>query len=375
MRSIIVTMEENANIVIVGGANIEYIITSKKKIVQGAKNSVDIEELYGGSGVNYTLRLLHTGEKVYPILFLGDDHAGRQIQREIAKALIANDPKIRYFIEEKEFFIPSVQTPKSTIIVEGTQRTILTHDKNEKNIFRSFVAKRLKSIENCGALIIGHIHNDKPALCDRAENLSTIFSIKYFSDKKTLIYANFGASQLDHGFSFWREYLKSIDILQLNICEIKKFFKFTIDNPTLNDVLETLKKLNISAIITLDKFGALGILKDHQDTIFMARPVELGDKFIDSTGAGDAFCAGMVSVLNGKKRFTQNEFKEAMQTARSWAVYACTSYGGANKCPSAEAIETFHQSIVRKNEVLMYRGERIKDLTALIDITIELHEI
>ncbi len=366
-------MEDSKNIVVIGGANIEYVVTSEKKISKGAKNSVEIKELYGGSGVNYTLRLLHTGESVYPILFLGNDYAGVQIQKEISKALIANDPKIRYFIEEDEFFIPSVQTPKSTIIVEGVQRTILTHDKNEKNLFRAFVAKRLKNIENAGALIIGHIHNDKPILSAKAENLSTLFAIKYFSNKDILIYANFGASQLDHGFLFWKQYLKSIDILQLNICEIKRFFKSTIDNPTLDEVIEILRELNISAIITLDKFGALGILKDHKETIFMARPVELGEKLIDSTGAGDAFCAGMVSILNGKKDFTQNEFKEAMQTARSWAVYACTSYGGANKCPSAEAIETFHRSIVKQNEVLMYRGDRIKDLTALIDITVQLH--
>ncbi len=366
---------QNKNIVVIGGANLEYIITSDQEIVHGSKNSVNIEELYGGSGVNYTLRLLHVGERVYPILFAGEDHAGHQIQEAVASALTADDAKIHNFINKKDFFIKDVQTPRSTIIVEGTHRTILTYDQNTKNIFRSFVARRVKEVENIGAIIIGHIHNDKPTLSNNAEDLSTLFAIKYFKDKNALIYANFGAAQIDHGFSFWRDYLSFIDILQLNIYEIKQFFQTDESLPSLESIINTIQNLNISAIITLDKFGALGILKEHQDTIFMARPVDLGEKFIDSTGAGDAFCAGMVATLNGNKNITPNKFKEAMQVARSWAVYACKSFGGANQCPSAETIEMFHQKVIQNNEVLLYKGERIKDIAALIEITMELHEL
>ncbi len=367
-------MKEN-NIVVIGGANLEYIITSEYEIIRGSKNSVNIEEYYGGSGVNYTLRLLHTGEPVYPVLFLGDDHAGHQIQAEIATALTAENPKIRYFIEERGFFIPGVDTPKSTIIVEGAYRTILTHDKNRKNTFRSFVAERLKKVDDVSAVIIGHIHNDKPAISQTPENLSTIFAIKYFQHKEVLIYANFGASQLAHGFDFWKAHLPFVDILQLNVYEMKNFFQKENEYPTLEKIVKTLQDLEISAIITLDKFGAIGILKDAKDSVFLARPVDLGDKFADSTGAGDAFCAGMVAALNGKKTFTAYDFKHAMEVARSWAVCACMSYGGANHCPSAEAIETFHENIVKDNEVLQYQGERIKDIFALIDVTMELHDI
>ncbi len=365
----------NNTIVVIGGANLEYIITSDKKIIQGHKNSVNIQELYGGSGVNYTLRLLHAGESVYPILFVGDDHAGHQIQEVVASALIADNPNIYHFIHENEFFISNVQTPKSTIIVEDIHRTILSHDKNTQNLFRSFVSKRIKKIENAGAVIIGHIHNDKPSLSNNPEDLSTLFAIAYFKNKPTLIYANFGASQIDHGFSFWQKYLPYIDILQLNIYEIKQFFQTANKQPSLEEIITIIQNLNISAIITLDKFGALGILKGHLNTIFMARPVDLGDSFVDSTGAGDAFCAGMVASLNGEKNFTPNQFKNAMQIARSWAVYACQSFGGANQCPSAEAIETFHQKIIHNNEVLRYQGDRIKDIAALIEITMEAHNI
>jgi hypothetical protein len=49
------------------------------------------------------------------------------------------------------------------------------------------------------------------------------------------------------------------------------------------------------------------------------------------------------------------------------------SYGGASNCPNAEAIETFHKQIAYGNEVLQYQGKRIKDIFALIDVTMELH--
>ena len=361
------------NIVVIGGANLEYIIKSDREIEYGGKNSVDIEELYGGSGVNYTLRLLHTGEPVYPILLVGNDHAGKQIRDAISSALISDDPKLRCFIEEQSFFVPSAATPRSTIIVEGSRRTILTYDRNKTNTFRAHVAARLKATRDVSALIIGHIHSDKPELNQKSENLSTLFAMHYFRDKKSLVYANFGASQIAHGFEFWKHHLHAVDILQLNIYEIKRLFRQGERYPSLEEIVHHLQELEISAIITLDKFGAIGILKGHPDTIFMARPVDLGEKFVDSTGAGDAFCAGMVSALNGHREFDCESFKSAMSLARSWAVYACMSYGGANACPSAETIETFHRKIAASNEVLQYRGDRTRDIFSLIDITMELH--
>ena len=370
-------MDHAANkgaIVVIGGANLEYIIKSDRPIDYGGKNSVEIDELYGGSGVNYSLRLLRTGAKVYPVLFVGRDHAGVQIQQALATACMSDDPKVHAFIDSDDFFVPDVTTPRSTIIVEGSRRTILTQDRNRHNTFHTFVRKRCSETEGISALVIGHIHSDKPETVESEDEMSTLLAIRAFKEEHPLIYANFGSSQIAHGFGFWQKHLHTVDILQLNIYEMKRLFREGNDYPSLHQIVQKLQELGISAIITLDKFGAIGILKGHDDTIFMARPVELGDQFVDSTGAGDAFCAGMVSSLNGKKEIDIDAYKEAMAVARSWAVYACMSYGGANACPGAGTIETFHEEIVHDNEVLLYRGDRVKDIFALIDITMELHD-
>jgi len=345
------------NILVIGGANIEYILKSKTDIIQGSKNFVDIEELLGGSGVNYSLRLLAYGESVFPILFLGDDSTGRQIYDEI----------LRYKqFPEKDFFVPTLTTPRSTIIVEGIHRTILSQDANTENIFQAFVARRIDEAGSVGAVIIGHIHNDRKEINQKGELLSTLYVLEHFKETDTLVYANFGASQLEYGFAFWKEHLHKVDILQLNIHELTAF----LSNGAPCDLaclIQMIQELNINMIITLDKFGALGIMKDEKNTLFMARPITNLRGFVDSTGAGDAFCAGMTSKLKANKIFSPIEFKEAMERGRSWATYACKSFGGANHCPNKKEIDTFHHENTKDNEVVLYHDKAMQDVIALVD--------
>ncbi len=362
------TLMKNQNIVVIGGANLEYLVTSDHEIVPNTKNSVTMEELYAGSGLNYTLRLLRAGEAVFPILFVGDDYIGHQIKGIVSNALNIADESIEAFIQSEAFLISGVDTPKSIIMVEGNRRTVLSHDKNLQNLFRSFIEDRLNHTQSVSALIIGHIHSDKPAITQEFDKLSTLYAMQYFQNSDTLIYANIGASQITHGFGFWKSWLPMLDILQLNINEMKQLFHQPDQpRPTLQHIITILKTLNISAVITLDKFGAIGLMRDHYDTLFLAQPIDLGERFADSTGAGDAFCSGMVSVLNGKKNFSESDFKEAMEIARSWAVYACLSYGGANQCPDRETISHFHQEIIQESEVQRYHGEGIKDILSLVE--------
>ena len=361
---------KNGNIAVIGGANIEYIIKSKTNVIQGSKNYVEIEELYGGSGLNYALRLLSSGKCVSPMLYVGEDSIGFDIQNHLLKNCKNNSPSFLY-IKQDSFFIKGIKTLRSMIIVEGIHRTILAQDQNKENLFLSFLKKRILQTPEISSVVIGHIHNDCSAVNEKTATLSTGFVIDYFSAKKKLIYCNFGSSQIEYGFSFWKDKLKSVDILQLNIHEAKSFFTDNDKGASLLEIISSLSSLGISGIITLDKFGAIGFMKDLSGTIFIARPVELGDEFVDSTGAGDAFCAGMVSVLDGNRDFTLKDYKNAMQIARSWAVYACKSYGGANNCPSFETIDAFHKKINEGNEVLMYSGNRMIDIISLIDSTFQ----
>ncbi|MCH9813171.1 MAG: carbohydrate kinase family protein [Epsilonproteobacteria bacterium] len=360
------------NITVIGGANIEYIIKSSSDIVQGSKNFVDIEELYGGSGLNYAMRLLSAGESVSPLLYVGNDSIGKTIQSSLLHYFDKTD-SIYPHVDSETFFVDGLNTIRSMIIVEGLHRTILAQDHNDQNLFLPYLKREIPKLSNITTVIIGHIHNDRADINVDHHDLSTIYAIEHFNDNQKLIYCNFGATQLAYGFRFWKGYLPKIDLLQLNIHEVKTFFTHDGKTPSLAFIIETLSELKISGIITLDKFGAIGFMPKEKNSIFMARPVDLGDEFVDSTGAGDAFCAGMVSVLNGNKNFDADKFRQAMEVARSWAVYACQSFGGANSCPSDKIISNFHKDTVKGNEVLQYCGDRMLDIVSLIDSTFEHH--
>ncbi len=368
-------MNHIKNIVVVGGANIEYILKSKENIVRGSKNFVDVEEFIGGSGVNYTMRLLSVGSPVYPILFVGNDDNGMKIHKTILEALSCLiDDKSRFFIQSSNFFVKNLKTPQSTIIVEGVHRTILSSDQNYENIFKNFVEERLSSITNISALIIGHIRSDRKEININEDNLSTIYVLENIEDDRCLVYSNFGRTQIEYGIDYWRKYLHKIDVFQLNIQEFKNFFKKEPKKLYLKEIIKKIRELNINAIVTLDRFGAIGIMKGLTNSLFMARPVNIKDKFVDSTGAGDAFCAGMVYKLNGNKNFTKIDFKEAMEMARSWAAFACQSYGGAHHCPSKITIEEYHDILNFDNEVVIYEDSNMHDLIALIDTTLALND-
>jgi sugar/nucleoside kinase (ribokinase family) len=359
---------KNANIIVIGGANIEYIVKSDTNIIQGSKNYVEIEELYGGSGLNYTLRLLKSGKQVTPLLYVGKDSIGIDIQKHLLDYCDGFSSK---FIDNDNFFVKGIKTLRSVIVVEGSYRTILAQDQNSTNLFLPFLKNRLTKELEVSSVVIGHIHNDASDINKDSNELSTEFVIDYFSNLKKLIYCNFGSSQLSYGFSFWKDRLRMIDMFQLNIHEAKSFFKISDKPPTLLEIVEHLCSLRISGVITLDKFGAIGFTKVLKATIFMARPVWLGDELVDSTGAGDAFCAGMVYSLDEDTEFSAEKFKIAMEVARSWSVYACKSYGGANACPSLQTIEAFHEKINIGNEVLLYKDKQMVDILSIIDSTFE----
>ena len=360
-------MEEKNFIVVIGGANMEYILKPENKLIDGGKNFVEIDELFGGSGVNYTLRLLSYGELVFPILFLGDDRTGEMIFSELSRYKKSENS---YFFDKDTFFVPKLKTIRSVIVVDGHKRTILSEDQNKENIFFDFVKSRVSQINDLNSVIIGHIHNDRKEINDDDSKLTTKFIIDYFRDKDVLIYANFGASQLEYGYSFWSNYIKDIDILQLNIEEFKEFLGEDIDC-TLDLLIEKIRSIGINAIITLDRFGAIGVLRSQNDAIFFARPISKIDGFIDSTGAGDAFCAGMVSYLDGKKEILKDEFMVAMEYARTWATYACRSYGGANLCPNKDEIESYHSKLIKDSKVVYYKDKEMRDILSLIDTLIQ----
>jgi sugar/nucleoside kinase (ribokinase family) len=337
-------------ILVVGSGYGEYLLEILDELKLGQKNLVRSHLLYGGSGVNYTQRLLHAGFCVFPILAIGDDNLGYKIRDEIlASARKVNLLKsIQAMVNSDEFFTVGTNTQSSIILIQKKQRTSLTELAQDVENFyvrlkytvEDVLSDKLSQIQ---AVIIGHIHADNEEI-----NLKTAGSCtKYLVDKfcgNRFIFANFGDSQLNLGYSYWQDYLRKISLFQLNFCEAKNFFSTSSEFTSLIDIIEWLKDNKITTVITLDRYGAICNYRDGRDGLIYVKPIEL-ENIVDTTGAGDAFGAALVAKLYQNINFGFQEFIDAVKEGVIWAAYACKHLGGAANCPERDQLKEFREKL------------------------------
>lgn len=357
---------ELPGIVTFGSGTVEYVLKyAGSKMELGNKHRAELKVLYGGSGVNHAMRLLLAGYEAIPIVAVGKDELGKEIQSALADAakIGGTSHGTIEFINPATpdpFFDPNIHTSSTVIIVHGAQRTIFTQNLRGGEYFLKHIKRRIHDLRNsitkkpC-AVMIGHIHSDSAEL-NKNPGECTKFIVEEFKDE-TLIFANFGNSQINQGMKFWIDTLPDIDIFQLNLEEAKRFFSNDGEENSLVEIVDIIRNQNITAVITLDKFGAIGIHKDRKESIILAWPlIEVRD-IVDSTGAGDAFGAGLVSHLCGKHNFNFFEFQQAIETARTWSGLACKDVGGSGNCPDRRTIEEYKEEIARAGK----RPVEVKD--------------
>ncbi len=359
-------------ILVVGSGNAEYIINLDQELHQDQKYVVKYHELLGGSGVNYSLRLLHAGIPVYPILSVGRDAFGERIKNEIlsCKSALSLSNEASNFINSEKFFIRDFKTPRATIVVSQKKRTIFS----ERIVYRKDFSNHLKKCiaqyqdrlsDRFHTVMIGHILADNPDTNNLDNSgICTRMLISAFQND-SLIFANFGYSQICLGADFWEEDLQKVSVFQLNLKEMKTFFNEKKFKVCLEDILHWLRKRQITAIITIDRYGAIGTYKDGRDGIILAWPKEISG-VVDTTGAGDAFGAGLVSKLRGKPKFTCEDFCRAIEEARIWAAYACTHLGASAFCPDSKALEKFQKNF-RSDPIEVLTGREAKRMLKIFD--------
>ena len=158
---------------------------------------------------------------------------------------------------------------------------------------------------------------------------------------------NPGISQYEVGLDAWRNIIKKIDFIQLDLHEVKIFLfgKNNHNKNSLKEIIEQIEKEKFNFIITFNQYGSLGLF--HLNNKFekmYAEPFNIQEKVKDSTGSGDAFATGFVSSLmrTNKNEWNKTLIKNAMIIGRLWSAYACTTLGGSKDCPSKEDLDIFN---------------------------------
>lgn len=357
-------VESRRDVLVVGSGNAETVLDLGSELVIGQKHNVKRVELYGGSGVNYALRLAHyDGTRVLPILSIGQDGIGRSIQQELLRAMDADRVRTPAsdFVANPDLLCMGLTTPQSTVITANEQRTIFREAMRGAEHFGVFAERRLGEVlaldggpVNVGAAMIGHVYADRPGVCTEEGGSITKRVLHAFRDR-AILFANFGESQYCLGASFWEEDLRALTVFQLSVQEARDFFsrcgrkKMNGVPRSLIDMLRWFQEREITAVLTLDRFGAVATFCGLEE-MFFAPAFEL-DNFEDSTGAGDAFGAGLVhSLCQAGGPPTFDEFHDAIKVARLWSAHACTTRGAASLCPSHAELEAFEAELRQKGQ-------------------------
>lgn len=326
-------------ILVIGTAN------STRKIIEPTSEHIQSDkcllpsncyfEQTGGGGFNYAARLLSLGIDVIPILPIANDMYGLEIKKSLILASknghVDFDPNLVVLMDAKEN-----RTPSSTIIKDGINNKIYVElSKKIQDNFPDHCHKVIKTVtQDLDFIFIGHIHSDFHNNGSLTKEI-----INSFYEKHIPIYANFGLSQIVHGYDSWKNILLKIDFLQLNIFELKIFFNQQKVRH-LSEALDLLREY-CTIIITCGEFGALVQVKKSQKISYI-RPYELlKNEIIDTDGAGDAFGAALLSCLIQKYPQKGEIPVSALNRANICAAHSCTTDFSSNIFPDLNELNKF----------------------------------
>lgn len=337
----------SAGVVVVGGANGERFLSFGANALQlGRKYTAPPSAtLPGGSGVNYSCRLLAAGVNVLPILPLCDDTVGRTIVEAIQTAARSG----RAHADLRDVFVDAegASTPYSTILASPEQRTVFNEFAPEMlGAFERHCGCRLERVLEAaalpGALIIGHIHADRAATAESAGASGEISErlIRVARERAIPVFLNPGSAQYGLGVRRWEALLPMLDGLQMDIHEMRAFAA-ELGIARLYDALEWFGS-RCTTVITLERAGAVARRRGSPSAV-ISWPFTLSSgEVVDPTGAGDACMAGLVaSALRGPLD-TDEALLRAVDQGMLWAAHACTRVGGATDCPTTAQLQEFH---------------------------------
>ncbi len=348
---------EGAPIVAIGSGNVEHILTAEGAVRLGHKHAVSAVELLGGSCINYFLRLISAGFETFPIPQIGRDDIGMRIQKcllQICRQLDLRTPlknQMLEFISTPDFLIPGIKTSMAAIVVHDGLRTIFSQMHCGSDIAREHILQRFSELtarhRKRASLLIGHVPMD----CQRGREGRVTQQILSMVPDHWFTMFNPGHRQYQLGVAFWEEALHKADIIQLNLSEIKTFFSESGLPSALSRMIDYLGERSLTVVITLNKFGAIGMYQGDTDRMIIAPPMPVVD-LVDPTGAGDAFASGIVGTLGGNKSFSFDGLLSAIQTGRLWASYACTTLGASDGCPTMDQLRGFDRTIKQGENAL-----------------------
>jgi sugar/nucleoside kinase (ribokinase family) len=270
-------------IITLGTATLDIILQTHQEIKEGSK--IEIQDVFfslGGGALNAATTFKNLNLDYLAYFRLGRDLIGKIIFQKIKKEKLKT--KIFFHQGNSQFSI--------VLLLPQKERTIFVY----RGLSDHFNLSELNQIQK-GDFYYLTTANTKPDVFQKFLQKIKTHS-KLISLNPSKIFLTSPKAQ---------ESLRLADVLFLNYEEASEFLKKKLDPKTLGK--ELYRKLKIKVLIlTLGKKGSLTFFKDKIFSAGIFKP----KKFVDPTGAGDAFASAFFANLVLNKEINEKTIKKAI---------------------------------------------------------------
>ncbi|MCK3684372.1 ribokinase [Maribellus sp. YY47] len=265
----------------------------------------------GGKGANQALAAYKLGGDVKFITSLGKDVNGENTLKYYRREGL--DVEASLIVED---------TPSGTAMIwvdaEGENCIVITPGANKK-LSPKYILENKDEIISADILLL---QMEIPY-----QTVKTICDIAYRAGKKVIL-------NVAPACKIEAEVLQKVDVLVVNETEAEVISGTTIDKMGMEGVVDRLLSLGVkSVVLTL---GKKGCIMKGQDQQFVVPAFSV--KAVDTTAAGDTFCAALAAELG-----RGHDWEQALRFASAASAICVTRLGAQPSIPSVEDVFAFLQ--------------------------------
>ena len=286
------------------------------------ENSVSYSRFAGGAPFNVACNIQKLGGNAGFVGSVGSDAIGRFLSSW------ANNAGFSYLNLKQDDLH---NTTLAFVELDGAgERSFSFYRKNTADYFIDFkqVEEGIKnaSIVHLGSLMLSEKYGEK--LADYVVKLTKesgkllSFDVNYRED----IFKDQA-----HAIKVYKKYLKHANVVKLSEDELYTFAETTV----LNDALKKVARKNQLLFVTLGSKGSVAVYNQ-----IVCKQESIKVKVVDTTGAGDAFYAGVLSRLDGLdfSSLTKEQLSNALKFGNVCGALTASGYGAVDACPSEEEV-------------------------------------
>lgn len=283
------------DILVIGGANIDYAAISEHPLIAKDSNIGKLKFSYGGVGRNIVENLARLSDKVSFITAIGNDANGQKMKCDLRKLGV-------------KVFSPAYQEPSSSYLAiydnrHDMQLAVCDTEILDKMTYNDLLPFR-KTIERHHNIVLEANINQE--VIDRM--FTDFFSHRFFVEAVS-------ANKVVR----FRKHLSKIYLYKSNILEARYLLEM---DGTPVELAEKLMKLGVQNVVLTDGSAPITIgTQGKTDRIMIQRAKEI----VSSNGAGDALFAG---VLHGLHQ--DMPLSEAVEFGKKMSYYTLASTSAVN---------------------------------------------